>query len=508
MISRRSLIASGALVGGSVATGLFLRRRHQMLPETDHAQMGAGSRHAGHMMRSNGDRLLALPEGASLPELPRLKNTATVVGRFEGRLAAGPANAEFVRGKPTEVWAYNDTSPGPLIELNEGDDVALTFENKLAQTSTIHWHGLDAPADQDGNPMNPVAAGMSRTYAFRLRADNTGPFWYHPHPHGTTAQQVYMGLAGAVVVMPKFDPLAALPQTTLFVTALSLLQDGRIAPNTMIDQMNGREGDHILVNGAKNPVLSVQPGSSRRFRIYNATNGRYLRLALPQQSIALVGTDGGYLSQPVSNQSEIILAPAERVEIVVTFQPYAGRVSLQDLPYDRGWMGPGKPAAEARPILTFDVRGALEEAFALPSHLRDITPLGDPTASKTLTLGEKMGMSPSGMSMEFLINGRAFDMNRVDLTSRVGEIEVWDVNNPTDTDHPFHIHGTQFRVLKRSRNATTSKAPFLGWKDTVNVARGETVRLALPQHLRGRRIYHCHILEHEDQGMMGQVDVV
>lgn len=507
MISRRALLISAAAAGGGIAAGLAVRGGSGVSPTMDHSNMPHGAGHTVPMMEKAGDRITSLPENAPLPEIPRLTNSAIVAGRFEGRLAAGPTIAEFVAGKRTEIWSYNGTSPGPLIELTEGDDVSIAFENKLDQVSTIHWHGMEVPADQDGNPTNPVAAGASRTYAFRLRPDNTGPFWYHPHPHGTTAQQVYMGLAGPVIVKLKHDPLAALPATTLFVTTLSLLQDGRIAPNTIMDLMNGREGDHILINGVKNPILTVEPGSSRLLRIYNATNGRYLRLALPQQSVALVGTDGGYLAEPVSNLSEVLLAPAERVELVVTFQSDSGRIAMQDRPYDHGWMGPGKPASETRAILTIDVRGARQSAFPLPARLRELAALGPHVAAKTLTFGEKMSMSSSGMSMAFLINGQTFDMKRIDLTGRAGDIELWELNNPTDMDHPFHIHGTQFQVVERSRGGISSTLPALAWKDTVNVARGETVRVKLRQDMSGRRMYHCHILEHEDQGMMGQIAI-
>ena len=279
-----------------------------------------------------------------------------------------------------------------------------------------------------------------------------------------------MGLAAPFIVRPKEDPLRDLAETTLFITSLSLLDDGRIAPNSMADLMNGREGDHVLINGEKNPVLTVAPGSSRRFRIYNATNGRYLRLGFDGFSMTLIGTDGGYLAVPVEGMTEIVLAPAERVEVVVTFAGDAGRTVVRSKSYDRGWMGPGRPAATDLALMTIDRSGPTEKPFALPRILRRIEPLGNNVATKRLELGERMGMGAGGMTMAFMINGKSFDMKRVDLTSRAGDVELWEFVNPTDMDHPMHVHGTQFQVIERERSGQRQAEPFVAWKDTVNVS--------------------------------------
>lgn len=449
-------------------------------------------------------RILALPEGRPLPELPVLKNQSDKAGQFAGTLSIGVSRKEFVAGKSTELFTYNGSSPGPLIDVREGDSVSVAVTNQLKdRETTVHWHGLDIPSDQDGNPMNPIKPRSKKTFAFDLAADNTGAFWYHPHPHADTPEQVYMGLAAPFIVRPKDDPLRDLAETTLFITSLSLLEDGKIAPNTMADLMNGREGDHVLINGEKNPVLQVAPGSSRKFRFFNATNGRYLRLTFDDPAMTLVGTDGGYLSSPVDGVKELLLAPAERAEVVVTFSGSAGRTVLRNLMYDRGWMGNDKPATSDMTLMTIDRIGPEEQPFTLPRKLRAIEPLGPHSASKRLEFGERM----AGMSMEFLINGKTFDMKRVDLASRVGDVELWEVVNPTDMDHPLHIHGAQFQVIERERSGKRNNEPFLSWKDTVNVARGETVRLKITHRLKGVRMYHCHVLEHEKLGMMGVLDV-
>ncbi|TIN70246.1 MAG: multicopper oxidase family protein, partial [Mesorhizobium sp.] len=303
---------------------------------------------------------------------------------------------------------------------------------------------------------------------------SAGSYWYHPHPHGKTAEQVYRGLAGAFVVKAKADPIPAeYGDTVLVFTDLRLAADGSIPSNSMSDLMNGRIGDHVLVNGQKNPRLSVAKGAKRRLRLYNATNARFLKLAFDGATITVIGTDGGLLAAPVA-ADEILLSPGERLELVASFDR-PGPITLDTLGYDRGWMGPGRPADAGLTLLTVDVSESEAEAVPqLPARLRSIAPFADPVLTRRLVLTETMAMKPTGMEMGFLINGKAFDMERVDFVARAGEIELWEIVNEADMDHPFHVHGTQFQVVEHERDGAVSKPPYLAWKDTVNVARGET----------------------------------
>lgn len=462
---------------------------------------------AGHHMGVS-QAPVALPEGAALRELPLLANKAGRAGLFRARLTAEPVTTRFVEGQDTPILAYNGTSPGPLIEAYEGDRVEITFANRIeGEQSTIHWHGMPVPADQDGNPMDPVAAGADRVYAFDLPEGSAGSYWYHPHPHGRTAEQVYRGLAGAFVVKAKADPVPVeYGDTVLMFTDLRLAADGSMPENTMTDLMNGRVGDHVLVNGQKSPRLAVAMGAKRRLRLYNATNARFLRLAFANASMTVIGSDGGLLEAPVT-ADEILLSPAERVELVVAFDR-PGAATLATLDYDRGWMGPGRPEDAGLTLLTVDVSDQPAGTIpSLPERLRPIAPLGAPAVSRRLVFTETMAMNATGMKVGFLINGKAFDMARVDIVAKAGDTELWEIVNRADMDHPFHLHGTQFQVVERERDGKASKPLYLAWKDTVNVARGETVRLAMRQERPGARMYHCHILEHEQLGMMGIVDV-
>lgn len=462
----------------------------------------------GHDMTAPAKSVSVLPEGASLPELPRLGNLSGVSGVFKARLAAEPATARFAEGLDTPILAYNGTTPGPLIEVTEGDRVEIAFANNIpGEESTIHWHGMPVPADQDGNPMDPVPSGTERIYSFELPEGSAGAYWYHPHPHGRTAEQVYRGLAGVFVVKPKVDPIPAeYGDTILMFTDLRIAADGTMPGNTMVDMMNGRVGDHVLVNGRKNPVLEVPAETRRRFRLYNATNARFLRLTFDGASMRIIGTDGGLLEAPVP-ADEILLSPAERLELIVDFGK-SGPATLRTLDYDRGWMGAGRPADAGLSLLTVNVsETAAEPVPPLPEKLRPIAELGTPAVTRRFVFTETMGMGANGMEMGFLINGASFDMNRIDIIAKVGEVELWEIVNRADMDHPFHIHGTQFQEIERERDGSIAKPAYRAWKDTVNVARRETVRLLVRQDQPGPRMYHCHILEHEQLGMMAVVDV-
>jgi FtsP/CotA-like multicopper oxidase with cupredoxin domain len=171
-------------------------------------------------------------------------------------------------------------------------------------------------------------------------------------------------------------------------------------------------------------------------------------------------------------------------------------------------MGPGRPDEAGATLLTIAVtQEAAEPAPPLPAALRPVADLGTPAIRRRFVFSETMSMDPAGMKMGFFINGLSFDMNRIDVVSKAGQTELWEIANAADMDHPFHLHGTQFQVIETVREGRVARAPYKAWKDTVNVARGETVRIALRQDRPGLRMYHCHILEHEQLGMMGIIDV-
>lgn len=450
----------------------------------------------------------ALPGGAPLGALTRLANTSGQPGLFRATLRAAPVNMPLIAAGQTEFWAYNDGLPGPLIEVSEGDTVEILFENRLPRATTVHWHGLPIPPEQDGNPQDPVPPGGQRRYRFTLPVGSAGTYWYHPHPHGDTPEQVYRGLAGPFVVRAKADPLAGIAERHVLISDLKLARDGSIAPNDANDEMNGREGQFVLVNGQHRPVIVFDAAGRERWRVWNATSARYLQLTLPGATLTLVGTDGGLLEKPQAGLGELLLAPGQRVELIVDAGTAGGMAELVAAPYARGKMGDVAPDQPVR-LLSVDFGSPRATVPApLPATLARIDALGKPRARKRVVFSERMSMAGGQHSMTFLINGRLFDMKRIDFVSRAGQVELWEIANEADMDHPFHIHGTQFQVVERVQDGKTVKAPYLAWHDTINVKPGETVRIKLVQHFKGIRMFHCHILEHEGAGMMGQLRVV
>jgi FtsP/CotA-like multicopper oxidase with cupredoxin domain len=473
----------------------------------------------------------ALQAGTPLPTLRTLANESGEPGHFRATLVAHPVARPLLPGQPdTLFWQYDADAGaadpdrpviGPLIDVREGDTVEIRFVNGLSQPSTIHWHGLPVPPDEDGNPSDPVAPGAERIYRFTLPAGSAGTYWYHPHPHMMTAEQVFRGLAGPIVVRAADDPLASWLERHLFVSDLKLAADGTIAPNGMMDWMNGREGQFALVNGALRPRIEVT--QDERWRVWNACSARYLLLAFDDgRPFAQVGTDGGLLGAPREGLTALLLAPGERAELIVRAGAGASTARLVAARYDRrkmAMMGGSLPADAA--LVLADVRftpsGAATASSELPARLRSIAPLGPVRGHQSVVFSEAMDMKamhqPGAsarsmpLGMHFMVNGAAYDPGRVTLASRRGEVEEWAIENRTDMDHPFHLHGTQFQIVARGRAGTRVGEALLAWRDIVNVEPGETVWIATVQRDAGDRMFHCHILEHEDLGMMGTLRV-
>jgi bilirubin oxidase len=431
---------------------------------------------------------------------PVLKNASDKPGVVDLDLTAAPSRVEMVPGKPTTAWAYNGTVPGPTIELHEGDTVTIHFHNKLAQTTTVHWHGLHIPAGADGSPLNPVLPGASADYTFKIPAGTAGTYWYHPHPDMTTTEQVAKGLYGALVVLParpSEDPLAGIRDRLLILSDNRFKPDGSVdlpdhmSPEGHVDAENGREGNVLFVNGQTMPVISVRPGELQRLRIINSSAARIYRLAIPGQKLIHVGSDGGLFATP-REEDELLVANSERVEILVRGGAPGSRVVLQTLPYDR-YDPHTRPADWNQPHDLLELRTSTDApvpAMTVPTALRVIQAIDTKLVAARRTLVFSQG----------LINGKAMDMKRVDVSARLNTTEIWQVENVVAMDHPFHLHGFRFQVIDRDG----VPEPYVSWKDSVNVPKHGKVRVAVRfEDFPGRWMFHCHILDHEDMGMMG-----
>lgn len=445
--------------------------------------------------------LTAAQPADTWPSPPVLANASKTPGTVELDLTASPTHLELVPGKSTEAWAFNGMVPGPTIELREGDRVTVHYHNKLPQTSTVHWHGLHLTANADGSPLNPVKPGASYDYVFRVPMGSAGTYWYHPHPDMTTTEQVSRGLYGALIIRPARDPLEGIPDRLLVLSDNRFTADGAVdipKHTTLqgnIDMQNGREGEVLFVNGRTMPVLNIRPGEWLRLRIVNAAAARVFRLAIPGQKLLHVGNDGGLFEKP-REVDELLLANSERVEILVRGGEPGSRSLLRTLAYDR-YESNTRPANWETDRDLVEIRtspGPAVPAVTIPTSLRVVAPIDTANVAATREIVFAQGM----------INNKTMDMARVDVRSRLGTTEIWQIENVVGMDHPFHLHGFQFQVL--DRNGVPE--PYVSWKDTVNVPKHSKVRIVVRfEDHPGKWMFHCHILDHEDMGMMGILEI-
>ncbi|WP_404416733.1 multicopper oxidase family protein [Marinospirillum sp.] len=470
---------------------------------------------------SSGIRPEDLPENQALKSLPRLTNQASDRG-FSTRMRIAPTEVALVENRKTSLWLY-DGKLTPLIEVTEGDSVEVAVDNQLHQPTTIHWHGLRIAADQDGAPHDLIKAGEQKTYRFTVPEGNAGLHWFHPHPHDYLAEQIAHSLAGVFLVNPRQDPVpASIASHLLVVTDLRLDEQAQVAPSIHPDWMNGREGNLVLVNGQRNPQLEVAPGETFRLQMVNACAGRYLRLNLQEHDLQLIGTDGGYLEKPVA-LDELLLVPGQRCDLLVTAsESRKQRFQLLSLPYDRGRRGPPMlvQGEQTETLLTLVTgQGEVRPAVELPARLQEIQPLGEPEIQRRVDLSEDMPMGRRGgmrgphhqdgrPPMRFLLNGEAYSPGDVMFEGKVGKVEEWEVFNASGMDHPFHIHGTHFQVVAIQNWKGDWHSPeYAAWQDTVNLKSHQKMKLRMVFRQPGEWMFHCHIIEHEEMGMMSSIRI-
>ncbi len=438
----------------------------------------------------------------SLANPPVLRNASSRAHTVEVTITAAPGRAVLLPGHVTDVWAYNGSVPGPTLEAHEGDRVIVHFHNRLPEATSIHWHGVHVPAGMDGSPLNPVGPGESYDYVFTVPMGSAGTYWYHPHPDGRSAYQVAMGLYAAFIVRPAHDPLAGVPDKVLLLWDNRFRTDGSIdfpkpqSTQSEIDLENGREGNVLFVNGRVMPSVTIGRGEVQRWRVINASAARVYRLAIPGRPLVHVGSDGGLFETPVE-EPDVLVANSERVEVLVrgTGQP-GDSAMFETLPYDR-YMPQTRPADWNTPRALIVVRTTHAPPRAptpIPAVLRPVPALDTLLSVATHVITMSQG----------LINGRTMDMTRDDVSARLGTTEIWEVENVVGMDHPFHLHGFEFQMLDRDG----VPEPYRSWKDVVNVPKHSVVRLVVRyEDYPGRWMFHCHILDHEDEGMMGILHV-
>jgi FtsP/CotA-like multicopper oxidase with cupredoxin domain len=421
----------------------------------------------------------------------------------EVNLVASPSRQSYLPDGPADIWAYRDGSvagsraavPGPLIEAKQGDSVIVHFTNELPESTTIHWHGVRVPNGADGTLATQTEIPPGGTFDYRFVAVDAGTFWYHPHVRGDV--QVERGLYGMLVV--RGGPEVPVSADRAFVLDdVKLEATGKLSETTdPLDVMLGRQGNVLLVNGASVPTYDVKVGARERWRFVNAANGRYFNLRLVGHTFRVIGWDGGVLREPYETDT-LLVAPGERYEVLVELAGADGTVAaLQTLHYDRGH---DVPDPGPQDVLKLRFMGTAASAPPLPAAWGEFAPLSvaADTPAQTVVLDEDEGAP--GQDPKFSINGRSFP-DVVPFEGVAGDVSIWSIQNHSPMDHPFHLHGMFFQVL----DINGVPPAHIGWKDTVNVPQKATLRFAVRYGAAGEWMFHCHILEHAERGMMSSI---
>ncbi|MBH0780329.1 multicopper oxidase family protein [Nocardia bovistercoris] len=412
---------------------------------------------------------------------------------------------QFRPGTWTETWGFNGDHLGPTLRARRGERVRVEVDNRLGETSSVHWHGMHLPAVMDGGPHQAIAAGGRWTPTWTVDQP-AATLWYHPHPHGTTESHVRRGLAGMFFLDDDTSDALSLPHAYGVDDVPVVVQDVSLRGNRLDGTHRmfrdvGFLGEQILVNGTLAPFHEVGD-ELVRLRLLNASTARRYDFGFSDdRDFALIGTDSGLLSRPAS-LSRLALSPGERAEIVVRMRP-GERTVLRSTPRTDGldfWNRRFSGGDDGFDILELRAADALRPSPELPAVLAPTT-----TPDGAAAVRERhFTLELSG------INGRAMDMGRIDFAVTRRTEEIWEVRNTDGMPHNFHVHDVRFAVL--SVDGAPPPPALSGPKDTVYVAPGRTVRLALrfdgPADPTTPYMYHCHLLWHEDTAMMGQFVVV
>jgi spore coat protein A, manganese oxidase len=467
---------------------------------------------------------------------PSPENRSVKIPYF--RVAMRPFEMKVHRDmKPTRMWGFGAQFPGPTFDIRSGQGMFVEWANELPQKhflpidhtlggagrdlpevrAVAHLHGGKAPPESDGYPEDWIVPGKSALYHYPNKQD-AAMLWYHDHAMGINRLNIFAGLAGLYIVRDDVEDALHLPsgkyEIPLVICDRMFDSDSQlyypVSANPDSPWIPEFFGDAYLVNGKLLPYLDVEP-RKYRFRVLNASNGRFYRLSLSnKKSFHTIGTDQGLLDSPVQ-LAKIVIAPGERIDLVIDFSEHSGeKIIVQD---------------NALPLMQFRVLGAAaKEESVLPALLRPVEKLLESAAVKTrqLSLDEVDDLVQNPVKM--LLNGTSWHMP-VTENPTLDSVEIWTLINPTDDSHPIHLHLVRFQILDRRRFesfAYVSKrelrftgqpvppdASEAGWKDTVRAEPGMVTRIIVRfEGYAGRYVWHCHILEHEDNEMMRPYEVL
>jgi FtsP/CotA-like multicopper oxidase with cupredoxin domain len=425
---------------------------------------------------------------------PHTDPTGTKV--FDLRLQ--PGTSQLLPGTTTPTWGANLAYLGPTLRANRGDTIRINVHNTLPQATTLHWHGMHLPANADGGPHQPINPDTTWSPTWRIDQP-AATLWYHPHPHGQTADHVNRGIAGLFLLDDPEATALALPHRygvddiPVIIQDKAFRRDGRLT--------SAKLGGQTLINGTYNPHVEVGTRLVR-LRLLNASVARSYNLGFADdRPFDLIGTDGGLLDRPY-RLTRVPLSPGERAEIVAAFAPGERPVlrSFQPDLGENGFGGRFDGGDDTFDLLQFRAGTRLGGSRTVPARL----------AHHELPDAAHAGTRSIAITSSGSIDGKSMDMGRIDQVVNLGATEIWEVRNRTGDLHNFHVHDIQFRLLEYKGGAPP---PHLsGWKDTVAIPPGQSVRFITKftdyADPSTPYMFHCHLLRHEDNGLMGQFVVV
>lgn len=423
-------------------------------------------------------------------------------GVFHYDLNIKEAKHHFFKNVLTDTYAVNGTYLAPTLKLVNGQKISINYTNNLKETTTMHGHGMHVPANMDGSAHQPIYSNKtwSAVYTVKQRACTN---WYHPHAMDKTAEHVYQGLAGLLIIEDEESQKLDLPKNYGVDDIPLVLQDrffdrnGQLYYNPSMHQtMMGYKGDTFITNGVINPYVEVE-AKEIRFRLLNGANSTVYELAFSDNRVfKQIAGDNSFLEKPVEI-STLRLSPGERAEIVV------------DLGSDLGKSLTLNEIREGKSFLKIEVTQKGKVTTKVPEVLTTLTKLStkDVVRQRKFVLSGRMG--------RVFINNKRMNMNRIDEVLKLNETEVWEITNKRmmmmRMEHNFHIHGTHFMVIERNGSYDNVLENERGYKDTVYLAANDTVKVIVKMtdfvDKKVPYMYHCHFLEHEDAGMMGQFTV-
>ncbi|MBA3664566.1 MAG: multicopper oxidase domain-containing protein [Bacteroidetes bacterium] len=434
---------------------------------------------------------------------------------------------QFIGSNNTPTYGYNGNFLGPTLIINKGDSITFNVKNTLTQATTVHWHGFHVAPKNDGGPHQIINAGATWSPSFKMR-NEASTFWYHPHGTGKTEIQISKGLAGMIIVRDSTERSYTLPRR-YNVDDFPLIVQSRVFDVFYQVSTATHEDSINMVNGTIKPFLQV-PKQVVRLRLLNAAADRTYNFGLSDNSsFYLIASDGGLLSQPYQT-NRVRLSTGERVEILVDFNNYnigqqlylksyaselpkgiigADSVGTANIAISEGYYSNPLNGVNFN-VLRFDVIAqALNPVTIIPTAFSPKVPLLEAGTNAYRKIKFTPDTVTSGQQGKvdgpFLMNNKPFNMDSINVKTFLNKKEVWTLVNKTMVAHPFHIHDIQFFIL--DINGNLPPLQYQGLKDVILVQPNDSIRfIAKFTTFADNNVpymYHCHLLHHEDDGMMG-----